>query len=158
MKISQLQEFLWFIFSTIAGASVIYIGFRLLDVQYGLFFGIGTFSPNFVIGLFFVTFIAGIVVAMVYGLGAKIVAHFPPLVVMIPQYFLLDPNFLPDNYTILPLGYWVLMLILAAEFCALGGFAGEALIKKTYGRRPKHLLHKRYKTSLKERVSSTITE
>ena len=154
MKQAQIQEIIWIFVSCLGGASVIYLGQNALGVNYGLFNGIGTFSVNFSIGLFVVPFIAGIVVAVIYGLGAKIIAHFPPMLVLIPSYFSLDPVIVGPHYSILPLGYWVLILILAVEFCALGGFAGEALIKKTYGRRPRHLIHTRYKTSLKERVKA----
>jgi len=44
----------------------------------------------------------------------------------------------------LPIGYWVLIVIVSVEAAAAGGLIGEFVIKKTYGRRPKHLIHKRY--------------
>ena len=49
---------------------------------------------------------------------------------------------LPDGVTLLPFGYWVLVLIVAIEAAAIGGVFGEILMKKTYGRRPQHLLYK----------------
>lgn len=151
---SRVQELVWVVLSCMVAAGFLYFSFKLLGVNFGLFNGIGTFNINFVIAVFFVTFVAGIIVAVIYGLGAKIIAHFPPLIVMIPQYMSLEWETTPPGYTILPFGYWILMLILAAEFCALGGFAGESLVKKIYGRRPRHKVHVRFKSSIKDRMNS----
>lgn len=130
----------------LAGSVVVYLGDKLLGVTLEFYFGVSTFSPMWVLDLFFVPFIAGIVVSMVYGLGGKILAHFSPLIVRVVSFY--DYNYVtmpPEGMFLLPISYWLLVLIVAAEFAAIGGFVGEVLIKKTYGRtNARYLLHKRY--------------
>jgi hypothetical protein len=151
----SLLELKWASIAIISGAIVVYIGLRLLNVRMDVFYGISTFNPVWITALFVVPFIAGIVVSVVYGLGGKILAHFSPLLVIVPDYLLLDQYSLPEGVTILPLGYWILLVIVAVEFASLGGFVGEIMIKKTYGRRPKHLIHKRYQRGF-ERLEEKI--
>lgn len=129
------------------GAAIVYFGDRLLGVELELFRGVSTFTPLWVLDLFFVPFVAGIVVAGIYGLGGKIVAHFAPLVVRIPSYYQLDSlpvTALPDHAVLLPISYWLLVVVVSVEFAAFGGVVGEILVKKVYGRSPRALLHKRY--------------
>ena len=99
--------------------------------------------------LFLVPFIAGIVVSMIYGLGGKILAYFSPLIVRVANYIQLDgAEALPDGVSILPLGYWILVIIVAIEFSAVGGIVGEIIIKRTYGRtNDKSKLHKKYQSA-----------
>lgn len=149
---NRLKELLWAVLAVFAGAIVVEVGLRLLNVRLDVFFGIQTFNPIWVTAVFLLPFVAGIVVAIVYGLGGKILAHLSPLLVIVPQYFLLDTATLPEGVTQLPVGYWLLVLIVAVEFSALGGIVGEVLIKKTYGRRPQHLVHKRYQITIKEKL------
>ncbi len=131
-----------------AGAAVIVLGDYLLGVKLELFNGIGTFSPIWVVDLFVVPIIAGIVVSMIYGLGGKILAHASPLIVRVVSYVQLNGvDTLPDGATILPLGFWALVIIVAIEFSALGGFVGEIIVKRTYGRTSdKTKLHKKYQS------------
>jgi len=127
----------------VAGAGVNYFGDRLLGIRLELFWGVSTFSPLWILDLFAVPFIAGIVVSMVYGLGGKILCYFAPLLLRGFSYFdLIYGGGPPDGATVLPFAYWVLVLIVAVEAAAFGGVAGEIFIKKTYGRRPRHMVYK----------------
>lgn len=134
-----------------AGALVNYAGDRLLGIRLELFWGVSTFSPLWVVDLFVVPFIAGFVVSMVYGLGGKLLCYFAPIIVRGISYIQMYnyPN-LPEGVVVLPLGYWVLVLIVAIEAAAFGGVFGEIMVKKTYGRRPKHLLYKQSSDSSSE--------
>jgi hypothetical protein len=135
----------------VAGALVNYAGDRLLGIRLELFWGVSTFSPLWVVDLFVVPFIAGFVVSMVYGLGGKLLCYFAPIIVRGISYIQMYnyPN-LPEGVVLLPLGYWVLVLIVAIEAAAFGGVFGEIMVKKTYGRRPKHLLYKQSSDSSSE--------
>jgi len=150
------RDFLIACIAVLLGAAVNYAGDRLLNVRLEIYFGISTFSPLWVLDLILVPFVSGLVVASVYGLGAKIVANFAPLLVRVYSYVTLDSASLPDGVTMLPLGFWILLTIVAVEAAAMGGFVGEIFIKKTYGRRPKHLFHKRY--SLEENVVEPVVK
>ncbi|MDH5231814.1 MAG: hypothetical protein OEZ58_05810 [Gammaproteobacteria bacterium] len=149
----RLLEIFWASVAILAGALLTHLGLQLLSVRLDVFFGISTFSPTWILAVFFVPFLAGILVSAIYGLGGKILAYFAPLLVLVPNYFALDAHMLPDGMSKLPLGYWMLVVIVAIEFSALGGIVGEVIIKKTYGRRPKHLFHKRYQQSMRERLN-----
>lgn len=137
----------------LVGSLVNYAGDRLLDIRLELFFGVHTFSPIWVLDLFLVPFIAGIVVSMIYGLGGKLLCYFVPIIVRGISY--IEMTFyegLPEGVTLLPFWYWILVLIVAIEAAAFGGVIGEVVIKKTYGRRPRHLL---YKSSKQEQGSKS---
>lgn len=138
------RDFLIAFAVVLIGAAFNYSLDRLLNVRLELYFGIGTFSPLWVADLILVPFVSGLLIASIYGLGAKIVANFAPLIVRVYSYLSIDAASLPDGVTVLPLGFWVLVTIVAVEAAAGGGLVGEFIIKKTYGRRPKHLVHKRY--------------
>ena len=136
-------------FAVLVGAGVIYLGDKLTGVKLELFYGVSTFSPIWVASLFLVPFIAGIVVSLIYGLGGKMLAHLSPIIVRVSSYLELHGSAgLPDGGIILPIAYWLLVVVVAAEFAAFGGVVGEILVKKTYGRTAKHLLHKKYQKSL----------
>ena len=126
-----------------AGALVNYLGDRLLNVRLELFWGVNTFSVWWVLDLFLVPFIAGLTVSLIYGLGGKLLCYFAPIVTRVISYveihYYAD---LPDGVFILPIYYWVMVLIVAIEAAAFGGVFGEVLIKRTYGRRPRHLVYK----------------
>ena len=137
----------------LVGSLVNYAGDRLLDIRLELFFGVHTFSPIWVLDLFLVPFIAGMIVSMIYGLGGKLLCYFVPIIVRGISY--IEMTFyegLPDGVTLLPFWYWILVLIVAIEAAAFGGMFGEVMIKKTYGRRPRHLL---YKSSKQEQSSKS---
>lgn len=136
-----------------AGALVNYIGDRLLGVRLELFWGVSTFSVWWVLDLFLVPFIAGMTVSLIYGLGGKILCYFAPIVTRVISYVQMH-NYqdLPDGVFVLPIYYWVMVLIVAIEAAAFGGVIGEVLIKRTYGRRPRHLV---YKSSSDDKSSDT---
>lgn len=126
------------------GALVNHVGDRLLGVRLELFWGVSTFSPIWVVDMFLVPFIAGIVVAMIYGLGGKLLCYFAPIITRGVSYiYMLNYEGLPEGVTVLPFWYWILVLILAVEAAAFGGVFGEIVLKKTYGRRPRHTLYKK---------------
>ena len=130
-----------------AGAVVIHFGDKLLGVTLEYYFGVDTFTPVWVLDLFGVPFVAGIVVSLIYGLGGKILAHFSPLVVRIITFYELHHGLVtPPHYaTVLPLSFWLLIVVVSAEFAAIGGVVGEIIVKKTYGRTGnKALLHKKF--------------
>ncbi len=137
-------DILWGIMALSVGSAIVYFGDRLLNVSLEVYFGISTFSPIWVLDLIFVPLVAGFVVSLIYGLGGKMLAHFAPLFVRIFGYYSIDTALFPDGVMLLPIGYWILIIIVSMEAAAAGGLIGEFVIKKTYGRRPKHLIHKRY--------------
>ncbi len=148
----RLMAFVMAVFAISVGALVNYMGDRLLGVRLELFWGVSTFSPIWVLDLFLVPFIAGFAVSAIYGLGGKLLCYFSPLIVRVVSYVQMNgmEAQLPDGVTVLPFFYWILVLIVAIEAAAFGGIAGEIMVKRTYGRRPKHLL---YKQAVKDNVS-----
>lgn len=141
------------------GSAIIYTGDVLLGVNLEMFYGVATFHPLWIVDLFFVPFLAGIVVSLIFGLGGKILAHLAPLPVRILSYYQISSAPVePEFGVLLPLGYWFLVLILAMEFAAIGGVVGEILVKKTYGRTDKRLLHKRYQKTTQVSARATGKE
>jgi len=137
-------DVLWGAMAVSVGSAIVYFGDRLLNVSLEVYFGISTFSPIWVLDLIFVPLVAGFFVSLIYGLGGKMLAHLAPLFVRVFAYYSIDTALFPDGVTLLPIGYWILIVIVSVEAAAAGGLIGEFVIKKTYGRRPKHLIHKRY--------------
>ncbi len=138
-----MMNFLMGTLAVLAGALVNYLGDKLLGVRLELFWGISTFSPIWVVDLFVVPFFAGLTVSLIYGLGGKILSYFAPLIPRIASYiYIYNYEGLPDGVSLLPLAFWVLILILTIEAAAFGGVMGEIVVKKTYGRRPKELVYK----------------
>jgi len=137
---------MWGFIAVFAGAAVNFAGDRLTGVSLEIFYGVQTFSPMWVVTLFFVPFVAGVVVSLVFGLGGKILAYFSPLIVRVYEYNFVydDRHSLPDGGLLLPLGYWILVVIIAVEAAAIGGVIGEIINKKVYGRMDKRRFHKRH--------------
>lgn len=126
-----------------AGALVNCLGDLLLGVRLEYFYGVYTFSPLWIVDLFLVPFIAGIVVSLIFGLGGKLLCYLSPIIVRGISYY--DAAFisdLPEGAALLPIAYWVMVVIVAVEAAAFGGVAGEIVNKKIYGRRPRHLVYK----------------
>ena len=130
------------------GALLIVFGDSMLGSNLALFYGLQTFSGSWSLSVVAVPFGAGIVVSLIYGLGGKIYAHFAPLLVRIIEYVAAhQAGAIPSDAAVLPLGYWCLIVLLTMEFCAIGGFVGEIVVKKTYGRSDKRKLHKKFQKS-----------
>ncbi len=128
-----------------AGAVVVYLGGKLLGVRLEFYYGPATYTPQWVLTLFFVPFLAGIAVSLVYGLGGKILAHAPALIVHSILYYQVYGTTPADGGVILPIGYWIFVIILCVEFATVGGVIGEVMVRRTYGRTERHNLHKLHK-------------
>lgn len=154
LKFYFLDAF-FILLSIVIGAVVIYAGDFVLGIDLEIFHGIiGTFTPLWIVDLIFIPFVAGVVVSGVYGLGGKIWAYFPPLLVRVPAYLTADPSVYGTGASVLPFGYWILILVVVVEACGIGGIVGEVVIKKTYGRSPKPRLHKRYQVNQRSDIES----
>jgi hypothetical protein len=134
-----------------AGCLIIYLGDHLLGVRIELFWGLATFNPYWFLDVFIVPSLAGMAVGMIYGLGGKWMAYFPPLIVRFYGYF---ETFrfigVPSGAHLMPMGWWGFFVILTVESAAIGGVLGEILIKRTYGRRPIHLEYQERRKAQKE--------
>ncbi len=114
---------------------------RILGVNIEAFSGgVGYFSPFWVLDLFLVPFLCGVVVSLIYGFGGKWLAGVPPLIVRCASYFAIAQHMTPiaPGSSLMPLGWWGFFLILAIEAAAIGGVIGEVMIKRTYGRSAPH--------------------
>ncbi len=123
------------------GCAINYFGDRLLGVRTELFFGLDTFSFNWMLDVFVLPFIVGLVVAAVFGMGGKWLSYFPPLMVRALSYYTLSQAHDP---ALMPIGWWGFFVILAMEASAFGGIMGEILIRGTYGRSAPEMVHKKY--------------
>ena len=127
--------------AVLAGMAVNYLGDRMLGVSVELWWGIGTFSPEWILDVFLVPFIAGIVVAVLFGLGGKWLCYLPPAIVRIISYInFAGPEPIPQGAYLLSIQFWVLIVILVVEAAAFGGAAGEIIVKRTYGRHPERIV------------------
>ncbi len=110
---------------------------RLLGVTIEAFTGgIGYFSPFWVVDLFLVPFLAGMIVSLIYGFGGKWLSYIPALIVRCISYFGILYHVIPlaPGSSLMPMGWWGFYVILALEAAAIGGVIGEVVIKRTYGR------------------------
>lgn len=111
------------------GTALIVIGDWLLGNPIEVFQGMDTFTFAWAIDIFVVPFIAGWVVAKMYGeKGGKWLACVPPLVVRfgaVYYLYLTDPAWNADLSYHLHLHYWGLCVILAVEAANIGGILGE---------------------------------
>jgi len=116
--------------AVLAGSAVIVVGDLLLGVQIEFFYGMATFTFPWILDVFLVPFISGIVVALVYWeRGGKWLAFIPPILVRMLNCFYLylsNDQWNEDFFYLLHLHYWGPVVILAAEAANLGGFLGEA--------------------------------
>jgi hypothetical protein len=116
------------------GCALNHLGDRLLGVKMELFFGLSTFSFAWMLDVFFLPFVVGVVVALIFGLGGKWLCYFPPLIVRVISYA--EITYLtgvPQGSHLNPIGWWGFFVILAMEASAIGGVIGEFMIKGTYG-------------------------
>lgn len=121
--------------AVLIGTSLNYFGDRLLGVKIELFSGLSTFSFAWILDLFFLPFIVGIVVSWIFGAGGKWLSILPPLIVRCISYAqILYITGTPHGSSLNPLGWWVLYVILAVESANIGGIIGEVMVKGVYGR------------------------
>lgn len=143
IKVRRFQDLVWAVFAVMTGVVVIHAGDHLLGVRLEYFWGISTFSLYWIADLILVPIAAGITVSFIYGLGGKILAHFPPLIARLLSYAeVTNLDVLPHNASLLPMGYWGFIVVVVIEAGAAGGVLGEIMFKKIYGRTPKHLLYR----------------
>ncbi len=129
------QRYVTGIIALLSGMFLNHLGDRLLGVQIELFSGLSTFSIAWVLDVFFVPFLVGLLVARIFGRGAKWLCYFPPFFVRSFSYLnILYITGIPHGSILNPLGWWGLYVILAMEAAAIGGILGEVMIKKVYGR------------------------
>jgi hypothetical protein len=122
------------------GMSLNHLGDRLLGVKIELFSGLSTFSFAWILDVFFVPFLVGLVVAWIFGMGAKWLCYFPPLIVRCLSYAeILYLTGTPHGSILNPLGWWGFFVILAMESAGIGGIVGEVMIKNVYGRSNKDI-------------------
>jgi hypothetical protein len=121
--------------ATLIGMALNHLGDRLLGVKIELFSGLSTFSFAWILDVFFVPFVVGLVVAWIFGMGGKWLCYFPPLIVRCLSYAeILYVSGTPHGSTLNPMGWWGFYVILAMESAGVGGIVGEVMIKKVYGR------------------------
>lgn len=118
------------VLALVCGAALYEGAMRLLGVQLEYFEGIGSFNLSWVVAMSIVPVVVGVAVGMIYGYGGKYLAHLPPAAVMVWHYQHVVPADIPLNAHLLPWGMWVMFVILQMEFCAVGGFIGEVLVRK----------------------------
>ena len=132
------QRYLRGMVALLIGMSLNHFGDRLLGVKIELFSGLSTFSFAWILDVFFVPFLVGLVVAWIFGWGAKWLSYFPPLIVRCLSYAeILYVSGTPHGSTLNPLGWWGFYVILAMESAGIGGIIGELMIKNVYGRSKK---------------------
>lgn len=132
------QRYIMGMVALLIGMSLNHLGDRLLGVKIELFSGLATFSFAWALDVFFVPFLVGLVVAWIFGMGAKWLCYFPPLIVRCLSYAeILYLSGTPHGSILNPLGWWGFFVILAMESAGIGGIVGEVMIKNVYGRSSK---------------------
>ena len=126
----------------LVGCAINYFGDRLLGIKIELFHGIQTFSFLWILDMFALPFVVGVVVAVIFGLGGKWLCYFPPLIVRAFSYYEILHGGVPHGMSLLPMGWWGFFVILVIEASAFGGVMGEIWVKGTYGRRPRQMVYK----------------
>jgi len=110
---------------------ILYKGsFSLLGVHLEFFSGIASFNMTWVLAMSVLPIGVGVIIGLIYGFGAKYLAHFPPAAVMLWDYQHVSYADMTPGSHLLPWGMWIMFVILQMEFCAAGGFIGEILIRK----------------------------
>ena len=113
-----------------AGMATNFLGDWILGVRLEIFQGMATFTPRWMLDVFLVNFIVGLVVARFYGRHAKWLAIVPPFLVRCISYTYLYfiENPVGDFFFQLHLHYWGPTVILAVECANIGGILGEVLM------------------------------
>lgn len=117
----------------LVGCLVIFAGNKIIGIRIELYHGLQTFNPMWFLELFIVPMIAGIAVSFVFNFGGKWLAHFPPLIVLMAQYFeTVYVLGVPEGASLMPMAWWGFFVILAIECSAAGGVIGEIWFKAYY--------------------------
>jgi hypothetical protein len=129
------QRYLTGLFALMTGILANYFGDRLLGVKMELFSGLSTFSFAWILDVFVLPLLVGLLMAWIFGMGAKWLCYFPPLIVRCLSYAqILYITGVPHGSILNPMGWWGLYVILAMESAGIGGILGEVMIKNVYGR------------------------
>jgi hypothetical protein len=124
-----------FALAILVGCIVNYIGDYILGVRVELFWGLETFSFIWFLEIFIWPIFVGLSVTLVYGLGGKWFAMFPPLIVRWLAYYETQHVIgVPAGAKLMPMGWWGFFVILAMEVAMIGGVIGEISVKRIYGR------------------------
>mgnify|MGYP001566455976 CR=1 FL=1 len=127
----------------LVGIAINHLGERLLGVRIELFRGILGFDFAWFMAMFILPFFVGVIVAVIFGLGGKWLCYFPPLIVRVISYLqIVYATGVPEGASLLPMGWWGFFVIVVMEAAAIGGVMGEIMVKRTYGRSPRHLVYK----------------
>jgi hypothetical protein len=115
--------------AVLAGMATNALGDWLRGVRLEIFRGMATFTPLWMLDVFLVNFIVGLVVAKIFGRHAKWLAIVPPLLVRSLSYLHLYfvESHQGDFFLQLHLHYWGPTVILAVECANIGGILGEVL-------------------------------
>jgi len=117
------------------GSAVNYFGDRLTGFQIEVWTGLAYFSGAMLLDVFIVPFVAGIVVALVFGQGGKWLCYFAPLIVRVLAYARLAmAGDAPPGGTQMNMVLWAFFVILAVEAAAFGGILGEVYSVRAYRR------------------------
>jgi len=131
------------VIAVIMGSALNYFGDRLLGVKIELFRGVLDFDGLWILDMFVLPFIVGILVAVIFGLGGKWLCYFPPLIVKTISYLeIIYITGVPEGASLLPMGMWALFVTVVMTAAGFGGVVGEIMVKRTYGRSPRDLLYK----------------
>ncbi|MDX8407673.1 MAG: hypothetical protein R8L58_04735 [Mariprofundaceae bacterium] len=118
------------IVAIVVGVAMYYGILHTLDVHLEWYSGIAGFNASWLVAMGILPVITGIAIGVIYGFGGKYLAHFPPAFYMLYAYQ--TTYSVPEGSHLLPWGLWIVFVILQMEFCAVGGFIGELLIRKRY--------------------------
>ncbi|MDQ6998790.1 MAG: hypothetical protein Q9M17_08745 [Mariprofundus sp.] len=122
-----------FLVAFFAAGLIYQLGHLLFGVRIELFWGVAGYDLAWVATMFVLPVVTGIAIGFIYGWGGKLVAHFPPLIILGIDYYSMMHGTVPEGAKLIPLMWWGFFVILNMEFCAAGGVIGELLLKKHYG-------------------------
>ena len=144
------QKLLSGILALVVGVILNYLGDKLLGVKIEIFYGLSTFSFAWMIDVFLLPFGIGLLVAWIFGRGAKWLSYFPPLIVRCISYAeIVYITGVPHGANLNPLGWWGFYVVLAMESAGIGGILGEVIIKNIYGR--SNMMNSLSETALKKK-------
>jgi len=116
--------------AVLAGMALNFLGDWALGVKIEVFQGIYTFTFPWMLDVFLVPFMVGLLVAKIFGKHAKWLACLPPLFVRFLSYLYLyySSDQSHDFFFNFHLHYWGLCVILAVESANFGAILGEVLV------------------------------